>query len=112
MPDSVVLTLFYVALIAWAARAEYRRAKERRMEKQLEVMFEEDPVVIEAAPAGRRFEQRGLDEDARDGGWMPLDEVVALRILACSFFDTPRVIREMETGKTFRTRLFEYRLVQ
>ena len=50
MPDSVVLTLFYVALIAWAARAEYRRAKERRMEKQLEVMFEEDPVVIEAAP--------------------------------------------------------------
>lgn len=118
MSDSVVLTLFFLALVAWGLREESWKRKERRMEQALEkleaapVAQDEDPVVIEAAPTGRKFEQRGVEEGEAIGEWMPLNEVVALRILACSFFDTPSVIRKMEAGETVRTRLFEYRLVQ
>ena len=106
MPDSVVLVLFYVALIACAARAEYRRVKEERMEKQLEEF--EPPVVVEAAPAGRRFERRFNEEGAT---WEALEEEHALRILACSFGNVPALLEAMQTGEPVRTPFAEYRLV-
>lgn len=106
MPDSVVLLLFYVALIAWAARAEYRRVKESRMQKQLEEI--EKPEVVEAAPAGRRFERRFAEEGAT---WEPLEEEHALRILACSFGNVPALLDAMQTGEPVRTSFAEYRLV-
>ncbi len=108
MPDSVVVFLFYVALIAWAARAEYRRAKERRMEKQLEEIEEAEPAVVEASPAGRKFERRFNEDGA---SWEALEEEHALRILACSFGNVPALLEAMQTGEPVRTPFAEYRLV-
>lgn len=67
------------------------------------------PERIEGELAGRAFARRYLREVGAE--WEPLEESLALRLLACSSIDVPAVIAAMEKGEPFRTPFAEYRLV-
>lgn len=106
MPDSVLLALVAALVLALAWSAERRERREGEMEKALEEL--DGPVIREAEPAGRKFERRFVEDGAE---WEPIEEPLVLRVLACSFYDVPRVIEKMKKGEPIRTRFAEYRLV-
>lgn len=102
IPDAVLIVVA-VGLWLWLCGIwERRRAMAMRVEDELEV------GVVEAPAAGRNFERRFTTA----AEWEPLEEEVALRVLACAFLDAPRVIEAMKEGEIKRTPFAEYRLVE
>lgn len=104
MPDSVLVVATGLGLMAWVMTWAEVLERRREVMKELE---DEEEVVVEAEPTGRKFERRFREEGSE---WEPFEEVLALRVLACSFCDVPKAIADMENGQVFRTPFAEYRL--
>lgn len=104
MPDSLWIGGIVGYVLAWAWLAERR---ERAMRKAEDLLDTWTPIV-EARPEGRRFERKFHEYGAT---WEPLEEDVALRVLASLVYDVPKAIEEMRKGRTFQTSLGMYRLL-